>query len=118
VGYEILLDGDEHWLEPRGWPGWLPPHLEAKEFVEVEGVPAPDALESPEVRMVVDESPKLEAVWGVEQGWPSFCNMMSKLGELLDVKIVTQQRNVVGADWHVTSRHYSVRLKGEPVEGL
>jgi hypothetical protein len=117
VGYEELLDGDEHWLEAGLWPGWVRPHLVTGELVK-QTVYVPDELEVPMVAIVVLPVPEtvLNGTWG-EDGWSQLSIMLQALCALLDLPVDVQQVVKRDSAWNVTGKWHKVHA-GATAGGL
>lgn len=104
MGYEELLDGDEHWLELDAWPGWVLPSSVTVELVRVETVRV-DPLEAP-VCAVVSAPLSAAEVAGrfADGGWPQASLMIQRLCELLELPVEVEQIVKRDSSWAVVEK--------------
>jgi hypothetical protein len=107
MGYEELLDGEEHWLEEGLWPGWIKPHSVTGELVRVVTVPV-DELEVPVVGMTSSPMPASEMLRFTEDGWSLFSIMMQKVCEVLELPLEIEQVVRRRPDWSVDGKWHRV----------
>jgi hypothetical protein len=129
VSYDELFDGEEHWLEEEGEPGWICPWLRVLHTVDMEVQPASvnakGSWESPITNIVTDETTTaISMSWAVENGWSGFAVMVQQIGQLLSPpgnnKMKVEQLVARDKNWKVTDSHYRVEWTGDPkdVEGI
>lgn len=111
MGYGAIFDGEGHWLEVDGEPGWSVPFVRTEKLVRVEGS-AVDALETADPGIVVAEG--APHGWALENGWSAFSVMLQGLCEVLGLPVEVYQENTRDSSWTVTRSWYFVQIGYDP----
>lgn len=111
MGYEEVLDGEEHWLAQDEWPGWVVPRLVVGDVVALDPQPAYDDYEGPLENLVTRPELSAQAFFSSgDHGWSSFSIMLQALASALDVPVDVAQYVSRDNRWKVTAQYHKVHF--------
>lgn len=118
MGYEEILDGEEHWLSVDMWPGWTVPHLLVGAVVEMDPQPVHDPLEGPLENLVTVPNLNAESFFtGRDEGWGALSIMLQAFADCLDMPIDVAQYVSRDGKWKVNGVFHKVQFGVGSVRG-
>ncbi len=116
MGYEEILDGEEHWLALGEWPGWVVPHTRAVEEGAIDPQPEYEPYEGPLTNLVKVGDLSAEAFFtSGDHGWGAFSIMLQSLADALDVPVDVAQYVTRDNRWKVTAEYHKVVFGKGPI---